>query len=110
MSIVISANSSSLLTKINKLSFRKLWASVMKLRKAKRSGVATKTLFSPDSSDVDAAYQDFCNVIRKAAKKFIPSGRRNNRIPCWDAECKTLYTTFLLKGREFGCYNFTGQT
>ena len=44
-----------------------------------------KTLLPPDSLDVDAAYQDFCNIIKKAAKKTIPRGYRNNYIPCWDA-------------------------
>ena len=29
-----------------------------------------KTLLPPDSLDVDAAYQDFCNTIKKAAKKL----------------------------------------
>ena len=41
-----------------------------------------KTLLPPDSLDVDAAYQDFCNTIKKAAKKTIPRGYRNNYIPC----------------------------
>ena len=54
-----------------------------------------KTLLPPDSLDVDAAYQDFCNIIKKAAKKTIPRGYRNNYIPCWDAECESLYKTFL---------------
>ena len=61
-----------------------------------------KTLLPPDSLDVDAAYQDFCNTIKKAAKKIIPCGYRNNYyfrnsqyIPCWDAECEYLYKTFL---------------
>ena len=54
-----------------------------------------KTLFPPDSLDVDAAYQDFCNTIKKASKKTIPRGYRNNYIPCWDAECEFLYKTFL---------------
>ena len=45
--------------------------------------------------DADAAYQDFCNTIKKAAKKTIPRGYRNNYIPCWDAECESLYKTFL---------------
>ena len=49
----------------------------------------------PDSLDVDAAYQDFCNTIKKAAKKTIPRGYRNNYIPCWDAKCESLYKTFL---------------
>ena len=54
-----------------------------------------KTLLPPDSLDVDAAYQDFCNTIKKAAKTTIPSGYRNNYISCWDAECESLYKTFL---------------
>ena len=54
-----------------------------------------KTLLPPDSLDVDAAYQDFCNTIKKAAKKTIPRGYRNNYIPCWDADCESLYKTFL---------------
>ena len=54
-----------------------------------------KTLLPPDSLDVDAAYQDFCNTIKKVAKKTIPRGYRNNYIPCWDAECESLYKTFL---------------
>ena len=33
-----------------------------------------KTLLPPDSFDVDAAYQDFCNTIKKAAKKIILRG------------------------------------
>ena len=54
-----------------------------------------KTLLPLDSLDVDVAYQDFCNTIKKAAKKTIPCGYRNNYIPCWDAECESLYKTFL---------------
>ena len=54
-----------------------------------------KTLLPPDSLDVDAAYQDFCNTIKKAAKKTIPRGYRKNYIPCWDAEYESLYKTFL---------------
>ena len=48
----------------------------------------------PDSLDVDAAYQDFCNIIKKAARKTIPRGYQNNYVPCWDAECESLYKTF----------------
>ena len=54
-----------------------------------------KSLWPPDSPDVDLAYQDFCNVIRTAAKNSIPRRRRNNHIPCWDAECENFYRTFL---------------
>ena len=54
-----------------------------------------KTLLPPNLLDVDAAYQDFCNIIKKTAKKTIPRGYQNNYIPCWDAECESLYKTFL---------------
>ena len=54
-----------------------------------------KTLLPPHSLDVDAAYQDFYNTIKKAAKKTIPRGYQNNYIPCWDPECESLYKTFL---------------
>ena len=54
-----------------------------------------KTLLPPDLLDVDAAYQDFCNIIMNAAKKTIPGGYRNNYIPCWNAECESLHKTFL---------------
>ena len=49
----------------------------------------------PNSLDVDAAYKDFCNIIKKAAKKTIPPWYQNNYILCWDAECAFLYRTFL---------------
>ena len=32
----------------------------------------TKTLLLPDSLNVDAAYQDLYNTIKKTAKKIIP--------------------------------------
>ena len=48
-----------------------------------------KTLLPPDSLNVDAAYQDFCNTIKKAAKKTNPREYRNNYAPCWDAECES---------------------
>ena len=53
------------------------------------------TLLPPDSLDVDAAYQDFCKTIKKAAKKTIPCGYRNNYVPCWDRKFESLYRTFL---------------
>ena len=55
----------------------------------------TKNLLPPDLLDVDAAYQDFCNIIKKATKKTIPRGYRNIYIPCWNEECESLYTAFL---------------
>ena len=53
------------------------------------------TLLPPDSLDVDTAYQEFCNINKKAAEKTIARGYRNNYIPCWNAECESLYKTFL---------------
>ena len=54
-----------------------------------------KTVLLPDSLDLDIAYQDFYNIIKKAAKKTIPREYQNNYILCWDAECESLYKTFL---------------
>ena len=54
-----------------------------------------KPLLPFDSLDVDAAYRDFCSITKKATKKTIPRGYRNNYIPCWDAKCESLYRTFL---------------
>ena len=54
-----------------------------------------KDFIAYDSFDVDAVYQDFYNTIKKATKKTIPRGYRNNYIPCWDVECESLYKTFL---------------
>ena len=52
----------------------------------------TKALLLPDSLDVDAAYQDFCNIIRKASKKNHPTqlSKQLYSIMCWDAECEPL--------------------
>ena len=52
-------------------------------------------LLPADSTNVDEAYQDFCNAITSAAKKTIPRGRRRNYTPCWDSECEKLYRSFL---------------
>ena len=54
-----------------------------------------RNLPSPDSTNMDQAYQDLCNTISKAAKKAIQRGCRNTYIPCWDAKCEALYQTFL---------------
>ena len=58
------------------------------------------SLPSPDSTNVNQAYHDFCNIISKAAKKSIPRGRRNIFILFWDAECENLYQTFLQSSDE----------
>ena len=59
-----------------------------------------KALLPPESLDADAAYQDICNITKKAVKKTIPRGRANNYISCWDAECEFLCTTFLQSPQE----------
>ena len=59
-----------------------------------------RNLPSPDSTNMDQAYQDLCNTLSKAAKKAIPRSRRNTYIPCWDAKCETLYQTFLQSPAE----------
>ena len=52
-------------------------------------------MLPPDLLDVNAAHPDFCDISKKASKKTIPRGYRNNYIPCWDAECESLCGTFL---------------
>ena len=41
-----------------------------------------KTLLPPDLLDLDESYQDFCNIIKKAVRKTISPGYRNNYISC----------------------------
>jgi len=48
----------------------------------------------PDASSIEWAYQDFCESLLSAAKKYIPRGRRKNNVPCWDKECETFYLSF----------------
>jgi len=49
----------------------------------------------PDTSNIEEAYQDFCESLLSAAKQCIPRGRRKNYVPGWDKECKTLYRSFM---------------
>ena len=52
-----------------------------------------------DSLDVNVAYQDFCNVIKKQPKR--PSHAViKTIIPCWNAKCESLYKTFLQSPQE----------
>ena len=61
---------------VKQWNFRKAkWSHYMSL-----TNKFAKTLLPPDSLNMDAAYQDFCNTIKKAAKKTIPRGYRNNYI------------------------------
>jgi len=47
------------------------------------------------TSNIERAYQDFCESLLSAAKHCIPRGRRKNYMPCWDKECETLYRCFI---------------
>jgi len=48
-----------------------------------------------DTSNIERAYQDFCESLLSAATQCIPRGRRKNYVPCWDKECETLYRSFI---------------
>ena len=45
----------------------------------------------PDTSNIERAYQDFCESLLSAAKQCSPRGGRMNYVPCWYKECETLY-------------------
>ena len=49
-----------------------------------------------DTSNIEGAYQNFCESLPSAAKQCrpIPRGRRMNYVLCWDKECETLYCSF----------------
>jgi len=53
---------------------------------------SVERLLPPDTSNIEGAYQDFCESLLSAAKL---RGRRKNYVPCWDKECKTFHCTFL---------------
>ena len=48
----------------------------------------------PETSNIERAYQDFCESLVSAAKQCIPRSRRKNYVPCWDKECETLCCSF----------------
>ena len=47
------------------------------------------------AKNINAAYHDFCKLIITAAKQTIPRGKRKVYIPCWDAECESLFQVFI---------------
>ena len=49
----------------------------------------------PETSNIEGAYQDFCESLLSAAKQCIPRGRRKNYGLCLDKECETLYRSFI---------------
>jgi len=59
------------------------------------TGESVERLPPPDTTDIERAYQDFCESLLSAAKQCIPLGRRKNYVPCWDKECETLDHSFI---------------
>jgi len=55
---------------------------------------SVERLLPPDTSNIERAYQDFCESLLSAAKQCIPRGRWKNYVPCWDKECETLDHSF----------------
>jgi len=58
------------------------------------TGEYLERLPPPDTSNIERAYQDFCESLLSAAKQRNPRGRRKNYVPCWDKERETLYRSF----------------
>ena len=60
---------------------------------------AKKALLPSDSLDMDATYQDFSNINKKAAKKNIPRGYRNSlfRVGMWGVNPSVELSCSLLK-------------
>jgi len=48
----------------------------------------------PDTSNIERAYQNFCESLLAAAKQCIPRGRWKNYVPCCDKQCETSYRSF----------------
>ena len=51
---------------------------------------ATKDLPVPTASNIDEAYEAYCNTLQDAAKKHVLWGVRKNYVLCWDEECDDL--------------------
>ena len=47
-----------------------------------------------DISNIERAYQDFCESLPSGAKQCTPRGCQKNYVPCWDKESETLYRSF----------------
>jgi len=58
------------------------------------TGESVEGLPPPDISNIEKAYQEFCESLLFAAKQCIPRGRRKIYVPCWDKECEILYCSF----------------
>jgi len=68
-----------------------------------RTDESVERMAPPDTSDIEGAYQDFCESLLSAAKQCTPliwsptdlESPRKNYMPCWDKECETLYPSFI---------------
>ena len=58
------------------------------------TGESVERLPPPDTTDIEGAYQDFCESLLSVTKQCIPRGRRKNYVPCWDKDFETLYRSF----------------
>jgi len=59
------------------------------------TGESVERLSPLDTTNIEKAYQEFCESLPFAVKQCIPRGRRKNYVPCWDKECETLYCSFI---------------
>ena len=48
------------------------------------------TLPLPTPTNLNEAYDYYCRMLLNSAGKYIPRGRREAYIPCWDEECEDL--------------------
>jgi len=48
----------------------------------------------PDTSNIERAYQNFCESLLSAVKQCMPHGRRKNYVPRCGKECEILYRSF----------------
>ena len=58
------------------------------------TGQSVERLPPPDTSNIERAYQDFCESLLSAAKQCIPRGCRKKYVPCWYKGCETLFRSF----------------
>jgi len=49
----------------------------------------------PDTTNIEKAYQEYCESLLSAAKQCIPRDCRKNYALCWDKEGETLYRSFV---------------
>ena len=55
---------------------------------------ATKDLPTPNPSNINSAYESYCNIVLAATKKNIPRGFHKPYVPWWDKECEDLLQVY----------------